>query len=1025
MCIDTQTPFLIRLVLLIYDVGSNNNTPQCIVMKECMQSGSKRLLFAGYTVLKNNASARLLQRSCGKPYICATFAIYLPARSIPKPAEPVFNPTYPRTMNLERSLAAVLLLLCCCLAAVGGARAQCTAGITTNSPICSGQTLHLTATPAGQNAYSWAGPNGFTAITDTASISSVNGLAAGTYTVTVTCINGTTSTATAVVQVKASPTVGASSTGVYCSGNTVTLQAIGGGPNATFVWSGPSAFTSNVQNPTLTNVTSANDGAYTVTVTAANGCTREALTNVSINTPPSVMTSVTGSPCVGGSVTLNVASPNGAAYSWAGPAGFVSPLQNPPVNNLQPSNGGTYTVTVTDINNCTNSGFLTLVVTVITATATSNSPICEGKTISLKATGGTLYNWTGPAGFIANVQNPDRPVATAAMSGVYTVTVSDANNCTVTTTTNVVVSGGPVVTLNAINITCFGAHDGIIQTNVVNGTPTFNYVWSAGPPVADNVSLGKGTYSVTVTDANGCASSASATVDEPAVILALVTPTAATCSNRNDGKGSALVSGGVQPYAYAWNSGEVTNMAQLLRVGADTLTVTDAKGCRSVVPFVVSSPPPLLIVDSTAAAVNCFGGGDGQACITVQGGTIPYTVNWTTAAQATLCATNLSPGLYPVEVTDQNGCQATSSVRIVQPADSIKLQISGAPAACNATATGTATVVATGGTPQQQGSNSVYNYKWSGSAAGQLDPSATALPADVYTVTVTDSRGCSATATVSITEPPAMHLKAHAIPALCFGADNGFVVIDTTYGGNNGIYRYSLDCTNFQLDTLFAGVASGTYTVCAQDVRGCTASAPITVGQPPELQVAIYTQGITNVNGVPTVTKDLGEIVTLSTTVNDPLAQLTYAWTPTTWLKCGADTTCHTVTVQPLEPTEYTVQVTDKAGCTSSARVLIDVQKVRNLFVPNVFTPNGDGNNDILTIFGGNGVTRIKVFKVFDRWGEKMFEAYNFQPNDPTFGWDGKFHNQAMNPAVFVYFLEAEFIDGLTIPYRGDVTLLK
>ena len=126
-----------------------------------------------------------------------------------------------------------------------------------------------------------------------------------------------------------------------------------------------------------------------------------------------------------------------------------------------------------------------------------------------------------------------------------------------------------------------------------------------------------------------------------------------------------------------------------------------------------------------------------------------------------------------------------------------------------------------------------------------------------------------------------------------------------------------------------------------------------------------------------------------------------------------------------MSTTTYTVQVTDSLGCSATDEITITVDKSRDVYIPNVFTPNGDGINDNFMIFGGIGVTQIEVLKIYNRWGELLFEASNFQPNDPFFSWDGKLKGKSLNPSVFVYFAEISFFDGVTIPYKGDVTLLK
>jgi len=129
--------------------------------------------------------------------------------------------------------------------------------------------------------------------------------------------------------------------------------------------------------------------------------------------------------------------------------------------------------------------------------------------------------------------------------------------------------------------------------------------------------------------------------------------------------------------------------------------------------------------------------------------------------------------------------------------------------------------------------------------------------------------------------------------------------------------------------------------------------------------------------------------------------------------------------IGPLQTTNYQITVVNEFGCVATDEVQIRVNKDRLVYVPNIFTPNGDGRNDILFVYGGQGVLRVKAFKMFNRWGELLHEAYNFQPEAPDSGWDGNFRGEVMNPGVFVYYAEVEFIDGRVELYKGDVTLMR
>jgi gliding motility-associated-like protein len=173
----------------------------------------------------------------------------------------------------------------------------------------------------------------------------------------------------------------------------------------------------------------------------------------------------------------------------------------------------------------------------------------------------------------------------------------------------------------------------------------------------------------------------------------------------------------------------------------------------------------------------------------------------------------------------------------------------------------------------------------------------------------------------------------------------------------------------------------------------------------------------------PQVTVQLGESYLVNATINVPqseIAQIT--WTPPTWLSC--DTCLSTRIDTPLHTQLYRILVVTNEGCRDDAPLLLRVNKQVNVYIPNIFSPNSDGENDGFTVYADiRGVKQVKLFQIYSRWGEQVFVRENFQPNDPTLGWDGRFRGQDMNPAVFVYYAVVEFIDGQEVLFKGDVTI--
>ncbi len=385
-------------------------------------------------------------------------------------------------------------------------------------PYCEGSTISL-STPAVSGAtYAWTGPNGFTSALQSPTRATAAAGDFGTYSVTIT-VGGCTSAAGTTTVVDSNAAATATNGGPYCAGGTISLftPAVAG---ATYAWTGPNGFTSSAQNPTRASAAAADAGTYSVIVTTP-GCTSLAgNTDVIVNTTPAAPAATNGSPyCEGSTISLSTPSvPGAVAYSWTGPNGFTSSLQNPTIANATLASAGTYSVTV--LNGCTSpAGDTTVVINAAPAApAASNSgPYCAGATIALStpAVAGATYGWTGPNGFTSSQQNPTRANATGADAGTYSVTVT-VNGCTSAAgTTNVVVNTLPAPAPANGGPYCEGATIAL-ATPVVPGA---TYSWTGpngftstlpNPTHVSATTADAGTYSVFVT-VNGCTSPAGLT----------------------------------------------------------------------------------------------------------------------------------------------------------------------------------------------------------------------------------------------------------------------------------------------------------------------------------------------------------------------------------------------------------------------------------------------------------------------------------------------------------------------------------
>lgn len=542
-----------------------------------------------------------------------------------------------------------------------------TASVGSNSPICSGNTLNLTSNGGG--TYSWTGPNSFTSSLQNPNINSATTAATGTYIVTVTS-NGCTATNSVVVTVNANPTASPSSNSPQCEGSTLNLSSTSA---STYAWSGPNSFSSSIQNPTISNVTTAATGTYTLTVSNVSGCTASATTAITINAKPVPNPSSNSPLNVGG--TLNLSSNGGGTYAWAGPNSFSSSSQNPSISNVTTAASGTYTVTVTT-SGC--SATATTAVVVNEAYASSNSPICSGATLNLSAGGGVSYSWSGPNSFTSSAQNPSFSNATSSLNGVYTVLVTASGGGTATATTLVTVNALPVPNPSSDSPKCVGS-----TLTFGSAAGMTSYSWS-GPnsfsssvqaPTISNISTAaNGTYTLTVINANGCSASATTAV----IINTLPTPTIGSNTPICSGQTLNLTSSGGNSYAWAGPNSfssslqnPTINNTTTVASGTYTLTASNVEGCSATVTTVVTinSLPP---ANPTSNSPLCMG----NTLNLSSSSTVSYLWTGPNSFSSTLQNPSISgatvtvAGIYTLTVTNAQSCSATAttSVEIYNPA---------------------------------------------------------------------------------------------------------------------------------------------------------------------------------------------------------------------------------------------------------------------------------------------------------------------------------------------------------------------
>lgn len=396
--------------------------------------------------------------------------------------------------------------------------------ITVNSAsICLGQQT-ATLTANGASTYAWSPGTGLTATTG--SVVNATPGATTVYTITGTDAAGCVSTGTAAVTVNPLPNVTASSNPA-CLGTTLTMSTSVG---VTWSWTGPNSFTSAVQSPSITNVSAAANGTYTLTATDVSGCYNSTTLNVTVNPLPTPTAGSNSPLCVNQNLTLSAGG--GSTYQWSGPNTYTSAIQNPMISGVTTAATGIYTVTVTDVNSCVATTTVSVTVNPLPVVTASGATVCANATINLSSTGGVSYSWNGPGAFSSNQQNPSITGATSANSGSYVVTVTDANGCVNANVAQVQVNSLPVVAVNP-GVVCQGQTTATLTASgaaTYNWSPTTGLSAGTGSVVVANPSSAT-TYTVSGTDMNGCMSTATAPVTVNPVPQVAVTPlTASGCA---------------------------------------------------------------------------------------------------------------------------------------------------------------------------------------------------------------------------------------------------------------------------------------------------------------------------------------------------------------------------------------------------------------------------------------------------------------------------------------------------------------
>ena len=771
---------------------------------------------------------------------------------------------------------------------------------------CKGEndgSIDLSVTGGTANySYAWTktGDNTFSKTTQ-----DIDGLGPGTYNVTVTDANDCTDTASFTITEPVELTIADAGldTAIDCYDGdgqiriNITGDSNGNGSNQNYTYTltgtdyNGNAVSESVQTTALNYTFTPKAGTYTVKVTDANGCekTSDEITLTQPNNPLAISESVSNVLCFGQSngeidITVTGGTVN-YSYQWSkqGDANYSATSQD--ITGLS---SGTYTVVVTDANDCTISKTFTVTQPddlVINSVVSDNNGFeisCNGEndaSINLTIQGGTApytFSWTTNGGSGLDVDAEDQ---TNLGPGTYNVTVTDANNCTETAEYVIeepddLDDNENIPTTNTFQISCNGANDGAINITPSGGSGSYTFNWSSNVSNSgivqgqeDQSNLKPGLYTLVLTDSNGCSSTFNYTLTEPNAIIV-----SAELSDYNgfqissqgaqDGEIDLTVTGGYlssgEDYTYTWSTTNGSGLTQGeqdqigLSAGTYEVIIKDSNDCEEVREYTLNEPAELTLdLDLSVFGnfnIKCFGDDNGSIDLTITGGSGTYTIVWSTSdggtglVQGQEDQSGLGPGTYTVKVTDSNNVEVTETVQITEPVllefDSTIPLFNGYAISCNGGNNGSIDISPSGGT-------GTYTYTWSTSNGSGLTAGAedqTGLTAGTYFLTLTDSNNCSTTESFVLQEPDAINISAVLSDYNGFevsGAGESDGEINITVIGGIEAYSYQWSTTDGSgLDVNAedqTGLTAGTYTVLVTDQNGCTETKVYKLSEPAQI----------------------------------------------------------------------------------------------------------------------------------------------------------------------------------------------
>lgn len=824
----------------------------------------------------------------------------------------------------------------------------------------------------------------------------VNGLAQGAYTVLVTDKNGCTVSETNIpVNEPSLLQLSMSSTGVSCFGDnngSVSANVSGGTMPYAFEWSS-STFVYAVNSVTLSGVPA---DLYSVNITDGNGCLISGSATVSSPSQLQLVNSnVKDVSCFGLmdgeiQVFMTGGSP-GYTYQWSDINGVIA---GEVTNSLSAIGAGNYSVLVTDAQGCQfTQSFAVLQpqsgLEILTNLQTD--VLCYGMNtggLDVVVSGGTPgYSFLWSNGAISEDINN-------LFSGVYTLSVTDANGCPDVETFTIT---QPSDTLEASSIispvVCFGESNGSIDVNTTGGTAPYSFDWTnstyqLSAVTEDLNNFPSDTYYMVVTDVNNCEFIDSFFISQPPLLEGSTIGVDILCKNESTGSIDLTVVGGVQPYQYAWSNGATTEDINNLPAGNYMVVVSDDNFCTFSTSVTLTEPDDTLGYDFISNPAVCHGEASGSLHLSVEGGTPDYDISWS-SGETTLDVVGLTAGWYTFLITDDHGCQQTDSAEVTQP-DLLLTNEIVTDVTCKGLSDGIIDISPSGGTAP-------YNYTWFNSvfALSSQEQDLVDFPSDVYHLELRDSLGCLTEIFVNLPEPDSLLIDLiGAVDVTCFGGSDGSLDIEVT-GGNPG-YQYNWSNASSLQDLI--DVPVGVYTVEVTDTKSCTESAEYTIYEPDAVEVSFSVTSVTCIDqfdGTATVFGAGG------------LGDYSYEW----------NTGDVTEMIDQLNGGIYSVTATDIVGCQGSGSVEVLIDSTGCIDPVTAFSPNGDAYNDTWLIDNMEIYPNAEI-QIFNKWGNLIHTRKGiYEP------WDGTVNGAGVPAEVYYWIINLNHKDREVL--KGNITIVR